>query len=794
MAEGVLLVNAKKQIRIKFTNRKGKEVEMAVPHAELSDSLAKINQEKAEKLNGFKVEFEEEKGQPKKVRPVGESFLASSAPSPASNNPGNQGQSRHGQRNRNQQHGGQQSDRPQTHPQTNRTAGQNFQPAFHNPYNFVPAPPRDQVASELSDQPPVGQHVLHADRYTGSIRVKMTVKTPLLIPDAAKAIEEASEHKSFPMRIDANGQPLVPPTSIKGMLRAAYEAVTNSRMAVFPGHDDRLADRMPARDGLSLVPARVIDFKGNQQIELLPGNSGISAAGKPTQGDPMYAAWLPRYRQSDGTIAPYAIRYPNHDLPKHGDHVEVWLELWERTGPHPFDYWKVRKGVRSGESLGAQPPQGQPRGAHRPVANVPMISLNGHVCITNRNIDRKHDERVFFTNRNEPVLRPVTAELRQQWCELIANYQSIHEEECRTGMTGPPALNSSVWSRQVVGGHKERQLSTGTLCFAAFRDGQVTALYPVMISRRLFESSPLSLLPKSLLPAVSLPELSPADRVFGWVNQQGKGACKGNLRIGPVKCDTKDAIRNFGSPGKPLAILGQPQPQQARFYVANSPEGQSQPNGRTKDKVGYTTGKGLRGRKVYPHHHMFDEQEYRRTGDVRDNQNRSIQGWVEPNAKFTFDIHVTNLSRVELGALIWLLSLRENQFHRLGGGKPLGFGSVKLEIETENTRIHDGTAWKEYYASLDEPTLPTANHEDLVQAFKEAVVSAYRPAAKFESVPLIAAWLRMAAGHQDNLPTHYPRVSANPDAAGENFRWFTENEGDRKVCLGELVADPGLPF
>jgi len=77
---------------------------------------------------------------------------------------------------------------------------------------------------------------------------------------------------------------------------------------------------------------------------------------------------------------------------------------------------------------------------------------------------------------------------------------------------------------------------------------------------------------------------------------------------------------------------------------------------------------------------------------------------------------------------------------------------------------------------------------------KDAVVGQYPPAENFESVPFIAAWLRMATGHQDNLPTHYPRVAAAPDQAGENFKWYTENERDRKVCLGELVADPGLPF
>ena len=32
-----------------------------------------------------------------------------------------------------------------------------------------------------------------------------------------------------------------------------------------------------------------------------------------------------------------------------------------------------------------------------------MIAVRGCVCVTNRNIDSKHDERVFFTTRPAPV-------------------------------------------------------------------------------------------------------------------------------------------------------------------------------------------------------------------------------------------------------------------------------------------------------------------------------------------------------------------------------------------------------
>lgn len=794
--------------RVVYPTRKGTSPPTPFDAEQLSASLRGNTQDEVE------VDLELKGGKPIRIRAAGEEFVAATArPQP----PAGQRREPHGDRPR-QGSGGRPGPRDQERPQESR---QSLPPAFHNPYNFVPAPPRKTDHPELGDHTPFGHHRYHAGRVSGIIRVRLTLKTPLLLPDAGRVVDCERDHKSFPVRLDADGKPYLPPTSIKGMLRSAYETVTNSRLGVFARHEDRLADRMPARDGLALVPARIVLVKGMSTIELLPGRSGVAESGRPAEGEPMYAAWLPRYDRQTGQVARFAVRYSDNSLPQHRDEVEAWLELWERTGQHSFDYWLVRKCVRAGHPLGTLPQSGQPRGAHRPVPGVDLISVRGFVCVTNRNIDRKHDERVFFTTRPAPVHRPLTDELARQWRELIVNYQSIHEAEIAAGMTSPPALNNSVWSRQVVGGADERHLTEDTLCYAAFREGTVTALYPVMISRRLFGAAPLPLLPPELRPPVAMSQLSPADRVFGWVSQCGQGAYRGNVRIGPVTCAASDAIERFGEPGLPLAILGQPKEQQARFYVARSPNGEAQPDGLSKDDVGYLEGKGLRGRKVYPHHralpagHWHDPmadrtqqadsghfQEYRRPcldGQDRDNQNRSVHGWVKPGTEFAFDLHVTNLSRVELGALLWLLALPPDHFHRLGGGKPLGFGSVRMEIVEDETRLYDGAGWQEFYGTLDSSTPPAVARQAVITEFEEAVAFAYGNDAAFERVPFIAAFLRLARGFDDALPTHYPRASVQPHPEGQAYEWFVANDrtgaqhGPR-VCLPDLATDPGLPM
>lgn len=366
--------------------------------------------------------------------------------------------------------------------------------------------------------------------------------------------------------------------------------------------------------------------------------------------------------------------------------------------------------------------------------------------------------------------------------------------------------------------------------------------------------------------------MSPADRVFGLVGK--RGGYRGQLRLRPARCQRSDAIPEFRSDGGdlasiPLAILAQPKPQQVRFYVAQSGAGEAAKDGEgDREAVGYRNGKGLRGRKVYPHHpHLPPRywndphvdrtqqqvrgyfQEYRRPNafddpgngkphqdgnkpfwkltnqPTRDDQNRSVLSWVKPETKFTFTIDVTNLSRVELGALLWLLDLNRQEndkaaiprafFHRLGGGKPLGFGSVKLEIDWQNTDLRCGNEWRDYYLSLDEsPAQPTPEKANTPQScikdFKEAVFEAYPGSGKdFRSVPFIAAFLRAAEGFTDGLPIHYPRTQPKnwlgeddpvpPHPEGKSYEWFVANErtgrdGGDKLSLPDLVTDAGLRF
>ncbi len=780
----------------------------------LDTSLA--NLPKSE-LNGMKVEFDKRKGQYRNIRREGTSPVPSVAPNP---NPSSSSAA------------------------MENTSNNLKNDQFLNPYNFVPAPSRSQEDSKspLADSMPLGHDRLGHDRWSGRISVYMKTVTPLLVLDTESFTVNDKEHRTYSIKTKPNGEPHIAPTSIKGMLRAAYEVVTNSRFGIFTGHDDKLAYRMAASDGIKAIPARVTDDGKN--IQLLGGTTAIG-----DQRGILHAAWLPRYR-SGLTNLP--------EVP-HGTRVNAWLEKIQHPRPL-FAYWEVRAISPADEPSPERPSSAQ---------NGELREITGWVFVTNKNMGNKHDERVFFSAGNRTsITKSLTEELKRYWRDVIKSYRDAHDDKelfDRRGndrqQVGPDCYidkepGKTAWSPHIYEGRKNYpgnryELEPGSLCYAHV-DGQknITALFPVSIARGLFQEAPDKLLCNDHKPADKLGKLSPADRVFGWVAQSGDGnrrddygAYRGNLRVGPVSCkqDGQEAIEEFDRP-LPLGILAAPKPQQGRFYLENQGKDGATPITSDIEKSEfYSSGQTLRGRKVYLHHASLPDnywdpawndkeprggrfQEYRlpdgessKPDGGTSDQNRSITGWIRPDVSFQFTLDVKNLSDVELGALVWLLNLPEGHMHRLGYGKPLGFGSVQLSIDWQATKLCKGgeakstseQTWSAYWkslgdgssgAGLSDDTLLPAEPEEAIEAtvnsFKETVTGT-GAGEEFEEVSFIRAFLAVSRGNS-SMRVHYPRVrkdNSPPPPDPESFRWFTENEksGNRK-SLPLPSSDEGLPY
>ena len=699
---------------------------------------------------------------------------------------------------------------------------------FHNPYTFIPTPPRP-AHGFAGDFNPLDKGLDHASikdgLWTGHIPIKLTTVTPLVLLKDDGRERDPKE----PQIYDVYDR--IPEPSLRGMLRSAYEVVTNSRYACFR-NEDRLAYRMIPQESLKLVPAIIEKGKNPGDLEacLYPGTSDITAQ-RPK--GPMYAAMLTRYHKNPKANSVCVGGYD----PKTGD--EVWAEIEQRS----HGRWKV---------LQVWPKHKYP---NKPDAAGKVVK--GRVLITNENMDNKHNERIFFldgANAKNPIKRDVT-HLKETWRMRIQSYRDAHSENDifnRKGAENKPWKKirrgngqqyDMGWSSHLYedGKHRDRwdrpvhdalELQEGDMVYARCEidsNGDVKKiedLFPVMISRELYDNSPEDLLDTSLRPAMTLSELSPADRLFGWAPQQKQDSSresergyKSRIRVVCNNGPRSDIVKRFQGDGIPLAILGQPKPAQGRFYVAKDNEGTPQDDGISKSNAGYNKAekKGLRGRKHYwPHKGRETEnaseywdpfvenqsQEYRRTDGKTDTQNRSIKGWIEPGTEFKASLYVQNLQPQEVGALLWLLSLSEDHCFRLGYGKPLGFGSIKMGIDAEQLKnrclpLGTGADWQAYYADLNAtpPTeLKSAQQSGCIQEFKTKMETAYHKFPSFGQLPFISDFLQVLKGPMDNAPIHYPRSRQRPDPEGKNFEWFVANDRGKKRSLPKVKANNGLPY
>ena len=711
---------------------------------------------------------------------------------------------------------------------------------FHNPYTFVSTPPREKAikqggfAGDFNPlKHPCGQeHNLdHAslkdNLWTGHIPIKLTTVTPLVLlkNDGRKRDPKTDQVYDVHDRI--------PESSLRGMLRNAYEVVTNSRYGCF-SNDDRLAYRVRPEEALDLIPAIIEDGSGGNLVaRLYIGDS------KPTErgpNGPMYAAMLTLYHRNPTTC--------HGGIPKTGD--EVKAEIVKRRHRRGYFFWKAIQVCQSTQSL-------------TPSGTGAAQVITGRVLITNENMRNKHDERIFF-NPQLSVFA-LTDDVKEAWRMRIKSYREAHSDSeifGRSGANDQPWKNigstpgktawsphqyqdnehRAVWRKDPHGRsttHDAIELQPGDMVYARCQFDPKTKtvkdivdLFPVMISRELYENSPADLLDCSLKPASTRNELSPADRLFGWVPQE-QGDDQGYKSRIRVVCDNEpssEIIDKFNGE-LPLTTLGQPKPAQGRFYVADEAGAQHCVD---KRDAGYDTNRGkyLRGRKHYWHHAGLEAhkeadkpandywdpsvedrtqvkrdgryQEYRRPDKngqpQRDSQSRFIKGWIKPGTEFKVSLYVQNLQSEEIGALLWLLTLSEDHYFKLGYGKPLGFGSVRLEIDDRILPLGTGAHWKDYYATLDAdpPSILDNNQRSqCIQAFQASMTAAYNAKA-FKDLPFITDFLQILKGPLDDSPIHYPRDDRKPAPAGENFRWFTANESGFRDALPAVNDEEGLPY
>lgn len=641
---------------------------------------------------------------------------------------------------------------------------------FHNPYNFVPAPPRPTAGGAvplgqgLGDGPPLGHDRFAPGAWSGRLSVKLTVLTPLLISHHGQrglTRVDDERHRFHDLRTTPEGDPDLDPTALKGMLRSYFEAATNSRMGVF-GHRGPLTRRLAYGEGLEAVRV-TLDDAGALRIERCE-------------------RVRLRHYEGEGENRREPLAYVDGSRPSHGDAVKVQVSgsgetaIARRIERIPDD---PVPGRREGWVLVT----GKPKGRSTNKVNEAVL------IATEQTLESSDDD-----------------DLVERWKAVVQSYLDALEQPAAIETTGDHQRKDQLDLRRLA------SRPPGVLCYANVVGTEVHVLVPVRVGRIPFPRRPIDALDHTLRPAATRQQLSPADRLCGWVGENERepgSAHAGQLTVRGVQMTAEPpegAIRNLrdeGEGGLPLAILSAPKPQQALFYAAADERGTAFGDGDIDGvrKTALTREVGLRGRKVYPHQRLAADhfaapepgREYRRAGDLRDSQNRSVLGWVRPGTEFSFDIDLMNVNDAELGALVWLLRRPEGRAFAFGGGRPLGFGSVTLGLQSAHLQTGEqiAAALRALSPSSAACAGPKPDDDLLDRLERDFLAAACELTdAPADELPLFLDALdRALCGPSDGLPTHYPRLEEHATEHGRNYKWFVDN---LLASRGGAFALPGI--
>ncbi|MCP4368541.1 MAG: TIGR03986 family CRISPR-associated RAMP protein [Deltaproteobacteria bacterium] len=132
-------------------------------------------------------------------------------------------------------------------------------------------------------------------------------------------------------------------------------------------------------------------------------------------------------------------------------------------------------------------------------------------------------------------------------------------------------------------------------------------------------------------------------------------------------CDGQtDVLMGEDSP----KIFSTPKPTTFQHYLVQN-------NDNIRQLNHYNSNAAIRGNKLYWHKSGKNWKEKRENIKANDTQHTRINP-IKPETQFAGRIRFENLSDEELGALLFALELPEGCMHKLGMGKPLGMGSVKI--------------------------------------------------------------------------------------------------------------------
>lgn len=617
----------------------------------------------------------------------------------------------------------------------------NYNDSFVNPYNFIPFP-EGLTDAQMRAQPP-GHGSLAPGRLAGQIKVEFDVVTPLLLRE-----EKTAVNWSFPRRENRLGErvPAVPGSSLKGAVRSLHEVLAGGCLRVFdpdalPTYRDD-AD-VAARTGWTL--ARV---------------EAVTPDGMPTSMTLCDEVVWVRATDLHGVLGGAANLIT-------GATVDLTA---------PPGGWAERRG----------------RFEHRGAPGLLAAGTSWVVLMTDAQArDRRHPYWVATGKLTTAIDVTIQQGAWQEFHACLSDGQDavVARRPTQAGQapplaTKPVTFGHLVGTRQVISSH----LRSGDVLWVKQSAGLITGLSVSYLWRHVGVGAAVDRVPEVLKPCDDPERLCPSCRAFGMARtRQAEGATsesrqqayRAHVRFGtawPIGLATLELLD--------LPPMGTPHIGAGQFYlkygrgndratrnhaIAASHWGSPQdgtPGARRQ----------LRGRKMYWHGDpraqwaAWQERYARHRARQWHNAQMRTNAEVVAAGSFAVTLYFENLSEADLGGLIASLApallFKEHDVPigigghacirtRLGGGKPLGLGTIESKIV--DLRVH--TAGERYLGDTAQPPKAPA---DYVDAFRSSV-----PEAVCRTWPDVAAMLDW--NHVARAFIAYPPGSSWANAGERDF-------------------------
>jgi CRISPR-associated protein (TIGR03986 family) len=541
----------------------------------------------------------------------------------------------------------------------------------HAPYNFIP----------LVDGEPLPGTITHHDHFdlnknTGYFDVELKTVTPLFVRGMLtnEEVSNGKESKDNPQPFILDGKPVIPGSSLRGMLRNLVEIITFGKMhfvsddlmlyrSVF-GNDilvDLYRSFVTTSRGARHYVYPNKNLKGGYLIKDSTSESGWAIQPAVEHNDESFV--LIKTQELNGIVG-----------------LPVLSDIWVQPAPGARRQYVNRNNVTLEIAEATR------------VSTAPFTLGEKAVLILSQTVGRRHWYPAIFEQSTDPST-PIP---RQIW-------------------------NTYKDDRDMNRGIPTRKLGRDgdPLFYLVDGRGKLIFFGPTMFFRLPYENSVGEIIDNQNDKLQDPNFTDYADAMFGYVSDRDKKrspvAYAGRISVTSGTLDDEQQTSNLYEDEFSPKILSSPKPTTFQHYLEPDKDGNLRHYGLTDAKI--------RGHKLYWRQDIGgidsvkEKPENIKENDTQHTCIKPLQKGVE----FTFRVYFENLTDAELGALAWALTLgdEEDAYHMIGMGKPYGLGVVKL---TPTLLLSDRI--KRYCKLFDKDGkwhIPPKEASDYIQAFKDAL-------------------------------------------------------------------------